>query len=323
VSGSHLIQCAWRGVVLLGAMLTGAAAAAAQTCADSGAVRIAGSPGLALHDEYNPFAASDLTESVSIIVENRASETCDLAIVFTAPQGTGVLRSSNENLTYALETTSGAALLRPASIVDPTAGPHIALTLAAGESAAVSLRARIGAHQSVPPGHYADDTAGVSVYARPPAGSFGTFLDQRSFPVSVRVAAVCQMSAPSVSALDFSGDIGVDSTPRGAPRSVRLDTASCNTHARLNLSGSALTRDGAALAGFDSFVNFEARATFGSAAAMLVTSQDGASDETVPALVEDADVPRAIDVQIWLLARRALAAGTYSGVLTVTLEPSS
>jgi len=322
VTGSRLTRYAWGGLVLLWAILTGGVAAAAQTCEDSGAVRIAGSPGLALHDEYNPFAGSDLTESHSIIVENQTTETCDLAVVFTTPQGTGTLQGGGESLNYAMETLSGAALLRPASVVDPTAGPHIALTLAAGESAALSLRVRVPAQQMAPPGHYADDTAAISVYATPPGGSFGPFLHQRGFPVSLSVGAVCQMSAPSVPALNFSGDVGADLTPQGAPRSLRIDSASCNTGARLSLSGKALTRDGAALPGYDSFVNFEARATLGSAAALMITSRDGTSDETVPAVVADADVPRAIDVQVRLLARRALAAGAYNGVLTIKLEPS-
>jgi len=129
------------------------------------------------------------------------------------------------------------------------------------------------------------------------------------------------MSAPEPDAINFSDDIGGDGRPEGAARAVELSEAACNTAARLKLSGAPLAHQaGSELSGFDSFINFEAQANFGFVSTVLTTVQAMQTEETVSApTTGTATAP--VEVTVRLLAGRVLAAGNYSGLLTITLEP--
>jgi len=313
-----------RAAILLAALiavLPGPPLRAGEPCNDGAGIDVLGAPALAFHDSYSPFDPLDLTETISIIVANRSPAACDLSIIFTTDDGSGRLGNGGKTLIYNLETASGAPLLRPASTMDPQAGAHIPLTLAQGQSAAITLRGRVPALQVAAAGTYADASARIRVYRSPENGDFGALLTQSSFPVSAQAAAVCTMSAPEPASVDFSDDIGADARPAGALRTVQLPEAACNTAARLKLSGAPLAHEAdAALRGFDSFINFEAQANFGSVSTTLATAQAGQTDEAASAPTPGA-ASAPVELTLRLLAGRALAAGEYSGVLTITLEP--
>lgn len=292
-----------------------------EPCKTGAGISIAGTPALTFHDAYSPFEQTGLSEVISVTLTNGSPATCELIIIFTTDDGNGRLRSGGETLTYALETLAGAPLLRPASTIDPQVGAHIPLTLSPGQGATLSLRGRIAPQQLVAPRLYTESSARIRVFRRPRDGDFGALLSVSSFPVSASVAGVCSMSAPEPGNINFSDDIGADGRPEGAARAVELSEAACNTAARLKLSGAPLAHQAdLELSGFDSFINFEAQASFGSVSAVLTTVQSGQTEQTVSApTTGTASAP--VDVAVRLLARRALAAGNYSGVLRITLEP--
>ena len=160
---------------------------------------------------------------------------------------------------------------------------------------------------------YADDDA-------PPAAP----RLERGFSLSAPVAAVCALAAPQPGTLDFSDDIGPDARPEGIARIVHMPEAACNTAARLRLAAPALTHeDAGSLSGIDTFIDFEAQATFRTIGANLATNgpdtpatalsggampQDGASGD--------------INLHVRLRPARPFAAGAYSSILTIALEPS-
>jgi len=290
-------------------------------CTEQSVVTISGSPGITVHDSYSPFLKTDLVESTIVTISNQSETRCDLVVVFTGGDGYGIMHAGAESVRYVLETPNGAPLLNPPSLIDPLSGEHIELTLGPGEVGHLTVRARIGAEQMAAPGNYTDQTPAVRVYHSAPNGSFA-LLAETSFPISVRVAAVCVMEPPQPATIDFSDDIGADGRPRGIARMIRLPGAACNTTSRLKLSGSPLTHNtGANLAGFDSFINMEAQATFGSVDAWLVTTQAKDKQEATSAPTPGA-VSTPVDVTIRLMAGRTLASGDYSGALSITLEPS-
>ncbi len=292
-----------------------------EPCEAVAGINIAGTPALTFHDPYSPFEQTGLSEVISVTLTNGSPAACDLTIIFTTDDDSGRLRSGGETLTYALETLAGAPLLRPASTIDPQAGAHISLTLPPGQGTTISLRGRVAPAQVVAPGLYTDGSTRIRVYRSPQDGDFGALLTESSFPVSANVAGVCTMSAPEPDSINFSDDIGADGRPFGAARALQLSEAACNTAAELSLSGAPLAHQaGSQFAGFDSFINFEAQASFGSVSTVLTTAQAGQTEETVSVPATGmGSAP--VDVSVRLLAGRALAAGIYSGVLTITLEP--
>ncbi|RIA56339.1 hypothetical protein [Dichotomicrobium thermohalophilum] len=312
----------WPGKSLALAMAATAllpAAGAAQDACDG--VAISGAPRISVSDPYNPFAPTDLTEVTTVTIANTGDAPCPLAVVFTATDG-GRLRNAGKTLAYALETLDGTTLLNPPSLADPEAGQHLDLTLASTQAASLSIRARLPAQQTAPPGSYVDSTATIRLYYMPAQG-FPDLLSETPLPVAAEVAAVCRLTPPQQATLDFTEDIGADVRPQGEQRGTRLPEAACNTGARLKLEGKALTREGGtAPPGFDDFIDMEAHATFQSVTAMLLT--EGADQPVLaesPQTTPDGTVSP-VELQVRLRAGQPLAAGSYQSVLTIAVEPS-
>ncbi len=319
------IRGAHRWLVLGAILCLGYPAApgwASEPCQAGAGVVITGAPALAFHEAYNPFDPTGIAETISVTVANHSPATCDLSLIVTAENGEGTLHHGDGSLTYAIETLDGTPLLRPNSTTNPQAGAHIPFTLAPGLSAAITLHGRVPPQQTATPGQYADNAARVRVYRRPDNGDFGALLAEKGFPVSANVAGVCIMSAPEPAQLDFSDDIGSDGRPAGTARTLQLPEAACNTGALVKLRGAPLMHQaGAELAGFDSFIGFEAEASFGAVSALLATTQTGQTNEAASPATPAA-LAGPVDVTVRLLAGRPLAAGSYSSVMTIMLEPS-
>jgi hypothetical protein len=306
-------------IAVIWAALLPATDAAGHACED---VTISGTPRLTILDAYSPFSPADLTGVTTVTIANTGDETCPLAAVFTAENG-GRLRNAGETLGYGLETLDGAALLNPPSLTDPEAGQHFPVTLAGGQAASMSVRARVPPQQISPPGTYEDRTALLRLYHMPSHG-FPSLLSETPFPVAAEVAAVCRIAPPQPATLDFTEDIGTDASPKGEWRGVQFPETACNTSARLQLEGRALAREGGtAPTGFDAFIDIEAFASFQSVTATLLT--DGADEpitaQSLPTAQDGTAAP--LDLQVRLRRGKPLAAGTYQSVLTITLEPSS
>lgn len=296
-----------------------APAPALASCDD---LAVSGPTGLSPSDPYNPFAQGDLSQSYTITILNEADAPCDALVMFTTTDG-GKLRSGAERMTYALETLDGAALLNPPSVLDPAAANALPLALGALGAASFSVRARVPAGQVTRPGTYTDPSLTLRTYADDDAPLAAPDLEQ-AFALSADVAPVCVLGAPQPNTLDFSDDIGPDARPEGAARIVHMPEAKCNTAARLRLAAPALAHETSeSLSGFDTFIDFEADATFGTISADLTTN---GPDTSATALSSGA-TPQAgasgdINLHIRLKPARPLAAGAYRSTLTIALEPS-
>lgn len=310
-----------RSLVLWLALIT-LALAPAHALASCEDLAVSGPTSLSLSDPYNPFAQSDLSQTYTITILNEAEAPCDALIVLTTSDG-GKLRGGTDRITYLLETLGGAPLLNPPSVMDPASANALPLSLGALEAASFSVRARVPAEQMAQPGQYANPTLALRVYARGDAPPAAPKLEQ-AFSLAARVAAVCTLGAPQPNTLDFSDDIGPDARPEGTARIVHMPEAACNTAARLRLAAPAMAHEVAgSLSGFDTFIDFEADATFGAIAASLTTNgPDAATTVLSGGMTAQDGTSGDISLRVRLRPARPLAAGTYRSVLTIALEPS-
>jgi len=283
---------------------------------------VSGPTSLSLSDPYNPFAQGELSQGYAITILNEADAPCDALVMFTTTDG-GKLRSGEERITYMLETLGGAALLNPPSIMAPASANALPLSLGALEAASFNVRARVPPGQMAQPGQYIDPALALRVYADDNAPLAAPQLEQ-AFALSADVAAVCAVAAPQPGTLDFSDDIGPDARPEGIARIVHMPEAACNTAARLRLAAPALAHeDAGSLSGFDTFIDFEADATFGTIAASLTTNgPDTAATALSGGATPQDGASGDINLHVRLSPARPLAAGAYSSILTIALEPS-
>ncbi len=73
--------------------------------------------------------------------------------------------------------------------------------------------------------------------------------------------------------------------------------------------------------GFDAFINWRAAAAFGNATATLSTNTASKADSHYKNVAHGPTLNGSISVGINLLKGKPLIAGTYSGTLTVAIDP--
>lgn len=300
------------------------------TGCDSGqGVRISGSTVLMLHDPYNPFSAFDLTETKTLTVSNLSQSACLIALAFVRTPPAGELHSGTQSLSYALEDlksgqvlfTSIGTIPSPAELSSPGV---LRFQLSPGQSISFGVRVRLPRGQMAGPGTYTDDSAEIRVYLISSTGT-GTLLDARALTTSAQVAAICVLPPPTQSTLDFTSSIGSDARPREDWKTTTFSGAECNAPARLSLLGDALrpAQQPTSTPGLDTFINFQAEAHIETIAAILITDKDEGEETGVSAVQTSSPFLSAdLDLRVKLIAGRPVAAGSYSSVLTVRIEPA-
>jgi hypothetical protein len=169
----------------------------------------------------------------------------------------------------------------------------------------------IAAGQNVPAGTYSQ-TRIIKI------GPAGTTLSQTSMTISVIVASACTLPAPSTSRLDFSAGIVDGRISQGYRQSTSMSGASCSGPSMLTLRGAPMAGNGPSGAGYRNSIDYQATARFGTASATLLTSAAAQASVALPAS------SGVLDLDVSLVdGGSPLAAGTYSGTVTVVLEPSN
>lgn len=298
-------------------------------CSSGQGVRISGSTLLAVHDAYNPFAGSDLTETKSLTVSNLSENECLVALAFVRAPAAGELANGTQTISYALEAPgSGISLFTSigpiANPVDLSSGKVQTFRISPGQSVSISVRIRVAGGQIAGPGQYTDDLAEVRVYAVTETGS-GTLLDARALTTTVAVNAICVLPTPDRSVIDFTPDIGARGIPTEVWRSVAFPGARCNAPARLSLTGDAMRHESqpGSPPGLDAFINYWAEASFGAALTTLVTDADeGEESATSGSQASDGSLTDDLILRVRLIAGQPLVAGNYSAMLTVSVDPT-
>jgi hypothetical protein len=169
----------------------------------------------------------------------------------------------------------------------------------------------IGAGQKVPAGTYSQQRV-IKV------GPAGQTYSQASVSISVTVASVCALPAPSPSRLDFTSGVVGGRVSQGYRQSTSISGASCTGPSVLTLKGGPLTSGTPSGAGYRNTIDYAATATFGSATTTLSTGSATQASVAVPVTAATLD----LDVSL-VDSGSPLVAGNYNGTVSVVLEPSN
>ncbi len=287
-----------------------ACAALAANCVPSNITLFSATP--AAFGAYSPYSPLAVTATFVVTIATNANCT-NLYFGMTAASGT--FAPTAPSLTYAILGNPPSP-----SNSDKVNVHNTTVTLAYTARIAAGQLASGGLHSSL---------SGTPIRLELYLKSSGNLIQPaaRSIPLdaSVLVLAGCSLPAPSVSNVDFTAALTTGIPNPAVVRTVTFSGASCIAPARIRLSGAAL-QPSAAMAqrpGFDTLIDWSAAASFGMASASLNTSGGSASTVTSASKNAGGIGPTSgnISVNINLQSNRRPQAGTYSGTLTVTIDP--
>lgn len=281
---------------------------------------------------YDPFAAGDTIVSMTVTVSNPANSVCDAAVTFQRAAGAAAtMASGGSTLSYAIERSGGGtSLITQAGFTavgtPPAANRIDFLNIPRQSSASAAIQMRIPAGQVVAAASYTDDLV-LQVLRLNNAAPAQPNLIIRQLPVSPQATVVskCVLPAPSVPSLNFTSAITNGRPNAGVVQTTTFSNVRCTAPTKLRLTGAALQplAPQAPRPGFDNFINFRADGRFGGAQSVLTTSTSSASvDSAVKNTASGATTNGQITVDVSLVNGQPILAGTYSGVLTVSIDPS-
>ena len=275
---------------------------------------------------YNPFAAKAI-RTITVSVKNNSLSQCDLSLSFPSTSTTQapMTNGAGSTLNYIVENAANN------KIIFYTGGTPVAadrveinnLNAGATRNVTVDVSALIG--QVVADGTYNDSGMEVHVFNR--AGSVLTRIGQKSFPVSATVAKICKLDPPSLTSLNFNSAISNGRANPGVTKATSFTNVQCTAPTIVRLSGAALQPVPAiaARANFDNFIGWHAVGTFGGATSTLnatastVTTADSAAKNVASGATSNGTIGVTVNL---LDSGKPILAGTYSGVLTVTIDPT-
>jgi hypothetical protein len=279
---------------------------------------------------YDPFSTSDTTLDVQITVANSLVSVCQVALSFTRTAGLPAMMSQgSSNLQYSIETTTGQTLMQTTGYVansSPAVGNRLDFTLPVLGQTTVTVRIRVPAGQLVAAGSYSDLQLNLTLVALGNLlGSAPTgLIKQQAFVPAISVLSKCTLPAPSASALDFTSAISNGRPNSSVVLSSTFSNVQCTAPSILRLSGSAMQPVSAIAAqtGFDNFINWRAVGTFGSASTTLNTVSATQANSATKNVSSGVTTNGTIGVNVNLVNGNPVIGGSYSGTLTVTIDPN-
>ncbi len=264
------------------------------------------------YNPFTPFAPKLVTVTVS------ATRTCALELAFlslsTPPRLTGF-----GSLSYDIQLPSTAASLVYAGGAPPTTA-HI--DIGPGLTGSANVQVSIPAGQVVGDGVYGDASVVTQIFDK--SGAILTLLKSANLPLSASVVRACQFTSPTSPTLNFTPAISNGVPQPGYTQSVTFQNVSCTAPSLVRLSGNAMlpAQPASPTPVFDTLINYRASATFSGANAVLDTSlgSDAASGSRNTAA--GAVTSGVVRVDVNLIAGKPLLPGTYSSVLTVSIDPN-
>jgi hypothetical protein len=270
------------------------------------------STSLAPYNPFTPFAPKVVSVTVS------AMRACGLELAFLStvnpPRMTGFgtlnydiqLSSSTTSLVY----TGGT----PATTAHIDIGP--------GNSGFTNVQISLPPGQVVGDGVYSDASVVGQIFDK--TGAIFTLLKTANLPLSGSVVRACQFMAPTSPTLNFTSAISNGLPRPGYIQSVTFQNVSCTAPSVVRLSGNAMLLDqpGNPTPVFDALINYRASASFSGASVVLDTSvgadaTSGSRNQAAGAVTEGV-----VRVDVGLLAGKPLLPGTYSSILTVSIDPN-
>lgn len=319
--------CAWVTVMVA----TCLPAFAACTLSGANATTISGGTSTVVTPAYNPTAPGDQLHNFTVTLSNpntAGNGSCTVGLSFTRSSLPATMTNGTSNLQYSIESTGGATLLQTTGFAffsSPPNANRIGVTLAPGANVSITVRIRIPAGQtSATSGVYSDNTVTVGIYEL----FFGflpiAVVDERTFTVGASIVGSCVLPAPDVSTLNFTPAITSGVPNPGFVLTSTFSGVSCTAPSRIRLTGFQMNPSPAtgAVAGLDNFIDYRAVAQFGAANATLRTDLASQVTSLNTNVVSGAVTGASITVDVNLIAAQPIIAGTYSAILTVTIDPS-
>ena len=271
-----------------------------------------------------PSVPSAQAVSITIGLKTKGEGTCRGSLAFNRPSLPATMgrMGGGGTLPYAVQTAAGGGTQLVFSGVDPH-GHRLDFTVPS-HAHSVTLTVYVLMQPGlapIPAGAYVDHLT-LQVFNR--QDWHLSLVGSRPFTVSGTVAAVCQLPAPDVASLSFNSAISNGLPNPAIVLTARFTNVSCSAPARIRLSGNRLepTSPISPVANFDNFIHWQASAAFGAASAVLNTRTASQVTSAVQNVAGGATAGVTITVNINLLQGQRVIAGTYSNVLTVTIDPS-
>lgn len=270
-----------------------------------------------------PALPSARPVTITINLKTKGEGTCRGSLAFNN-HGQPLLSrvGGGGTLPYAIQTAAGGGTPLIFSGTDPD-GHRLDFTLSSHARSVtvtvyVLMQPTPGAHAA---GTYTD---GVSLQVFNRKDWHRTLVGSRPFLVTGTVAQVCQLPAPDMANVNFNSAISHGLPNPAVVLTVKFKNVSCTAPARIRLSGQRLEPASAVtpVAAFDNFIHWQANASFGAAAVVLNTTTATQATSAAQNVSAGAFAGVTITVNVNLLRGQRVIAGSYSNILTVTIDPS-
>ncbi len=275
---------------------------------------------------YNPFAGK-VIRSVTVSVRNTSSNTCDLVLSFpsTNVNQASMTNGTGSTLNYIIENAANSKIIFYTGAAPTTATDRVNINnLGSGQTRNVTVDVSVITGQVVADGSYQDLAMQARVFNR--NGTTLTLIRSASFPVTATVIKICRLNPPSVTSMNFSSAITNGRANPGSIQTTTFSSVQCTAPTIVRLTGAALQPTPAigARPNFDNYIGWSAVGTFGSASVTLnaTTTVSTTVDSPTKNTTSGATTSGTIGVSVNLLdSGRPIQSGSYSGVLTVTIDP--
>jgi hypothetical protein len=272
---------------------------------------------------YDPFGAEQVRE-VIVTVKSKSSGKCDVALSFQRPALPPVMSRWSSTLPYAIEGAGGNSLVQTSEWGDCTPANRIdLLDMHKNETRTATVRMRVPAGQVRSAGDYADDKVDLILVSLNDHHQSHSLIMRKRFRPTAKIIAKCVLPPPNPATHNFTGAIVQGQPDPAQTRTSTFSNVQCTAPTKVRLIGSAM-QPLAAIAprsGFDAFINWRAAAAFGNAIATLSTNTASKADSQYKNVAHGPTLNGSISVGINLLKGKPLIAGTYSGTLTVAIDP--
>jgi hypothetical protein len=156
------------------------------------------------------------------------------------------------------------------------------------------------------------------------SGAVLTLLKSANLALSGSVVRACQFAASTTPTLNFTTAIASGVPRTGFTQSLNFQNVNCTAPSTVRLSGNPmlLTHCGTPGAVFDNFIHYRASASLSGANVVLDTSVTSDVVSVSRNFAVGAMTDGVLRLDVALIPGKPLLAGTYSSVLTISIDPN-
>lgn len=305
------------GLIILFALAAANIASAQSNCANINNTALLGPTTITATPAYQPFSGLPRTASFNLTVQNNNGGACSIALIIVRPTAPLLMTNGASTLNYNLDFNGNPVV----NFGAPSTGWFLTAP-GSGTGTFSTYNLTIPANQTAAAaGAYADNDVLVYLYAY----RFGwNFVRTYALRLRATIDQTCVMSAPSPATLDFTSAISLGLPNAAVVLSSSIGGVNCTSASRVTVSGAMMQRTPAvgAIPGLDNFIHWQATASLGSASATLSTNAGSSTTSASYNVLSGTTVGGVVGVDVNLIQGQPLQSGNYTGVLTVTVDPT-